>query len=207
MQRKKLRLILTIAEVCLLACLFGFVWLLLRFGTETQLINSIGLQRTRIERMTKDVLLLRYYRNTSYYTTSVAEIQDTLPLWQSTESALQNGDTAQGLPPHVPTDILNVVSQTQFDYIPLNVALQKIVLHPTQIDDTQVQIILDHRNGYTISISLILSMWDNDIQSVFLQLFWIKAVLIALLLVLVLASFYFSFDKTKLDPGTENTRI
>jgi len=198
MQKKRYSWIIFIGIVLLLFLLFGFTCVWVAFGSPANVMNAVGAQRMRVERLTKDVLILANHPTVSTRAQAVSEVQDTLPVWQETQTGLQVGDSALGLPKRPYADVVTLVIGAGVDYVPLAVALQKIEAHPAQIDPIQVQIVLSHENGYLTTMSNVNRLWQDHIDGVFSQLFWIETCLIVAILVMVIFKFWYLYPrKTK----------
>jgi len=186
-----------IATVVALVILLGLLSIWVAFGSAANVMVQIDLQRARAERMTKDVLILQYRTDIQERSQATSELQDTLPLWQQAQSGLKSGDSVLGLPRHPPAEVLIVVSQMQSDYVPMQVALQKIVSAPDKIDAIQAQIVYDHEHGYVVAMSQAVLLWQQYIDDVFLHIFWIEFGLVLTVLSLVLVNFFFTIKRLK----------
>ncbi|SRR6266702_1406388 len=177
--------------LCLL--LWGFLGVWVLYGSAANVMSQVGLQRARVERLTKDALIIAGTSGgPSDFTQAVSEAQNILPNWQATQKGLQVGDPALGLPAHPPANILLLVTQAQSDYTSINTALQHILANPTDQSDKakiQLQIVLDHENNYYIVMSQVNIFWQQRIDEVFWHLFIIETVLVMLVALLVILSF------------------
>ncbi len=180
-----------LTTLLLLLILFGFLGIWVLYGSAANVMSLVGVQRARAEHMVKDVLVLEYRSSSTERTTAISELQDTLPLWEKTQQGLQVGDTSLGLPRHPPADVLLSVIQAQSDFVPMQVALQNILAHPTHIDPTQLQIVLDHERGYYVTMSQTNALWQQQIDEIFFQLFWIETGLVAAIAGIVVVNFVF----------------
>lgn len=181
-----------ISTEVLLLLLFGFLGIWVLYGSAANMVNQAGFQRTRGERIAKDALILQYHSSPLERTQAISEMQDTLPLWMQTEKGLQYGDASLGLPRHPPPQVLLSLIQAQSDYLPMQIAAQKILANTGHIDPSQTQIILDHEHGYAVTANLVVLAWQQDIDDIFYQLFWIESGLVGAIFLIVSINFYFS---------------
>lgn len=189
------RWIVFIATLLVLLLLFGFVGVWVLYGSAATVMLQVGAQRMRVERMTKDALVLADTPTALERAQAESEIQDTFAPWQRVQVGLLVGDASIGLPQHPPADILAAVSQSASDYTPIVVALQHIAAHPGKVDPVQLQIVLSHELGYFTTMTQVNVLWQQYIDSVFQQLFWIETALIAGLFVLILVNFVLMYPK------------
>jgi hypothetical protein len=203
---KKRRLwILCISTVLLLLLLGGFCTIWVAFGSGTEIMSQVGVQRMRVERLAKDVLVLANHPTLPAQAQATSEIQDTLPIWQKTQVGLQAGDASLGLPQTGDSGIIAMVSLAQIDFLPILVALQKLLRGPP-IDPTHIQIVLSHENGYLVTMTQVNSLWQTHIDSVFSQLFWIEAAFITAILLLVALSFWYTYPHAlRVDTGNQSS--
>jgi len=188
--------IILIMEIVLLVLLSGFVAIGGGvFGSAANIMSQVGVQRTRIERFTKDVLLLSNHPTSLVRAQAVGELQDSLPLWQKTQHGLQIGDSSLGLPAPQDAEITAMLSQAQNDFVPLSGALQQISNHPTPLDELQVQIVLSHENAYLLSMNQVNRLWQVHIESAFGQIGWIEIILIVAITAITLLNFRLLYPK------------
>ncbi len=141
--RVKIRAISTInllSCLSLLLILAGFCALPL-YGWQVHLLNDISLQRARIQRMSKDILILRY-RPKIEQAQALSELQTTLPqfkIWQDRMLLFKN------------EQLQIFARQSQPDYTAAYNALLRISL--IGIDDIHLQIVLDHERGYALALA------------------------------------------------------
>ncbi len=183
-----------VSTLAALALLVGFFSLPVLHVNSTTIIDQAGLQRSRIERMTKDALLIANTLSPISYTQAVSELQVSLPLWEATERGLQVGDIALGLPVHVPSDVLLLVIQAQPDYNAIDTALRKILAGSASIANNdmlliQTQIVLDHEAKYYYLIGQINTVWKQRIYTIQDQLYYLELTLIGVVICLVLIGF------------------
>src|SRR5436853_1355459 len=127
--------LVTMIVLLLLLIAFQSVWV--THGSATSLMNEVGLQRTRSQRIVKDVLILAYRSSSQEKAQALNELQTTLPLFQQTQAGLQAGDDSRGLPKRPPQDIQLLLIQSQSDYVSLHSAGKMILAQPQQVDPTQ----------------------------------------------------------------------
>jgi hypothetical protein len=187
--------IVLILTLTLLIALFCFVTMWVAFGSDANVMLQVSSQRMRVERMTKDALVLADKPTALQRAQAESEIQDTFAPWQEVQIGLVAGDASIGLPQHPPDTIVAEANQSNADYTPMVVALGNIAAHPQHVDPVQLQIVLSHELSYFTTMSQVTTLWQQHIDSVFQQLFWIEAILIALIFVLVLVSFYVAYPK------------
>lgn len=186
-----------ITTLVLLLALFFFVGVWVLYGSAANVMMQVAAQRMRVERMTKDALMLADSPTVLQRAQATSEIQDTFAPWQVIQTGLVYGDSdaAIGLPQHPPADIAIAVSQSNADYVPIVVALKNIAAHPQHVDPVQLQIVLSHEYPYFTAMSQVTTLWEQHIDGVFHQLFWIETALIVIIFVLVLISFFLSHPK------------
>jgi hypothetical protein len=175
--------------ILLLLLLEGFTGILLASDTTTSAINALNTQRAREARMVKDVLVLEY-RPQSERAQSLSELQDILPLWEQTQQGVQGGNTSLGFLVHPPLDVALLLTQAQSDYIPLDVALRSVTAHHATIDPLQVQIIQEHDRPYTLIMNQVSVLWSAHSSEALIYLFWIKSGIVAVLLIVIVLSFW-----------------
>jgi hypothetical protein len=196
MQRTIYRVIRFTLTLCLIALLAGFLWIGYGFGNGSRIIVSALSQRMRVERMTKDALLLSIATTTLLQrSTAVSEIQNTLPLWEKVQTGLLNGDSSLGLPVSVPSDIAYQVTLTNADFIPLDTAFTAIEAKPNPPSPVQMQIIMAHEYLYFIGMSQVNILWRNDLNDQFQQFFWIEEALTGALAFMACLNFYAVFHE------------
>lgn len=169
-----------LSVVAILFCLLLWgvqgVWVL--YGSASNVMSQVGLQRSRVERLTKDALIIvGPMGQPSNFTDAVSEIQNTLPGWQQSQKGLQIGDASLGLPPRPPANIVLPLIQSQADFSAITTALQNIVVKPTRqstLMNIQLQIILDHEPAYYQALSQVNTFWKQRIDDTFFRLFWIE---------------------------------
>lgn len=175
--------LVTMIVLLLLLAAFQAVWV--THGSATPLLTQVGLQRTRSQRIAKDVLILAYRPSSEEKTLALNELQATLPLFQQTQAGLQAGDDSLGLPKRPPQDVQFVLIQSQLDYALFLNAAKMILAHPQQVDSAQVQIVLDQERSYTQTMSNVVTLWSQHIDDIFQELFDIECGLVVALLVTV----------------------
>jgi hypothetical protein len=175
----------------LLLAAFQSIWVF--GGSASGIMLQVGLQRTRVENIAKNVQILEN-QPAATHPQAVSELQSALPRFEKTQAGLQNGDDSLQLPMSVPTDIAPLVANTQPDYNAIDGALRQILAHIRQpIDPTEVAIILEHEHGYALAINQVNVAWKQRIDSAFLHIFWIESVLVAAnSIVAIIVYFYVS---------------
>lgn len=186
---KRYTFIIFVTECVLFLLLLAFLAVWVIFGSPSNIMNQIGLQRARCERIEKDALILQYDTNQQDRSQALSELQDTIPPADKAQQALQTGDTSLRLPRHPPNNVILLVNQSNSDYIPIQVAANKIIANHTPVDPLQTQIIMAHEHSYSISINNIAVAWEDQIDTVFFQLFLIEAGITLVLLVLVIMQY------------------
>lgn len=131
------------------------------YEQSSSVLDNAELQRTRVERIAKDVLILAY-RPTSEHVQAISELQITQLMWSQEQSFLTNTHNA---------DLQQLMMQTQPDYMSVSVALNIILAHTDKkIDPIQLNIILMHERPYLLSINLVVNWLQKAIND---QLFWL----------------------------------
>lgn len=194
MQRTIYRVIRLILTLCLLLLLAGFLWQGNAQGNGSRIIISALSQRMRIERLTKNALLLYSHTTTPLQRSqAVSEIQDTLPVWGKVQAGLLSGDGDLGLPASVPQDIAYQVTLSNADFIPLHTAFVKIAAQPKVSDPVQLQVVMAHEYPYFIGMSQVNILWRTHLSDQFTQFFWIEEALTGALVFMALFNFYAVF--------------
>ncbi len=175
----------------LLLAAFQSIWVF--GGSASSIMLQVGLQRTRVQSIAKDVLVLQY-RPVATHPQAVSELQSALPRFEKTQAGLQNGDTSLQLPTNVPGDIAPLVANTQPDYTAIDGALRQILAHIKEpIDPIEAAIILEHEHGYALAINQVSTAWQQRIDSAFLHIFWIESGMVgANSIVAIIVYFYVS---------------
>lgn len=181
--------LVTTLLLCLL--LVGFLSIWVAYGSAANVMSQVGLQRARVERLTKDVLLLADHPTLTEETQAVSEMQNTLPGWQQTQAGLQTGDATLGLPRHPAPDILLQLAQVQPDYTALLVAMSAILVRPAPVNPIEVQIVKDHERAYFLGMSIVNMLWQQHVDDIFWQLFWIETTHVLAIALLVVLMFLF----------------
>lgn len=200
MQRTIYRVICLVLTLCLLVLLAGFLWQGYIVGNGSRIIVSALSQRMRVERLTKNALLLSSPTTTPLQrSTAVSEMQNTLPVWGQVQAGLLNGDESLGLPVSVPTDIAYEVTLANADFIPLHTAFTAIAAKPNAISPVQLQIILAHEYLYFVGMSQVNILWRSHLNDQFQQFFWIEEALTGALTFMACFNFYAVFREKKKD--------
>lgn len=168
--------IITGAGILLLFILDAFIALPLYAGiTGSQIIAQVGAQRTRVETIAKDVIVLAY-RPDSDKPLVINQLQNVLPMWQRVQDALQNGgDKSIGIPRRLPDDVALVISGATLDYRAISTAAQLILDNQEKpVDLLQVDIILQHETDYLRAMNQVVFLFQQHIDSAYANLFWIE---------------------------------
>lgn len=181
--------VLFVATVLFLLLLEGTLGLIAAYDNTTAVTTAVVGQRAREVRMVKDVLVLAS-RPLSEHAQSFSELQDILPLWESTQKGLQVGDASLGLPRYPPTDVVLLLSAAQSDYTPLDVAFQHIVSQHGSIDPLQLQIVQEHDHGYAVTMSQVTTLWRTHMSESAIQAFWFESGVVVATLLLAMLSFW-----------------
>lgn len=123
----------------------------------------IARQRTIEQLIVKDVLILAY-RNTADHAQAVSELQNALPAWEQVERGLQNGDASLGISHNLPPEIHLLLLQAQSDFTSIDTAAHQILAHPSNVDQTQLMIILQHEHAYSITMFQMSDLFEGHIQ-------------------------------------------
>lgn len=149
------------------------------FFNEPDLINQTALQSTRVQRITKDALILAY-RSSSEHSQAISEMQDTLPALETEQVNLRTLTSS---------DTQLLVTQSQPDYAAIDTATRVLLAHPTgTIDFTQVEIIAKHERNYSLIMSQLAALRESKIQSSNLDFVVSQSVISVLIIVLVILS-------------------
>jgi len=175
--------LVTMIVLLLLLVAFQLVWV--THGSATALLNQVGLQQTRSQRIAKDVLILAYRSSSEERAQALNELQATLPLFQQTQAGLQEGDVSLGLPKHPPQDVQFSLIQAQLDYVSFLNAAKAALAQTQHVDLAQVQIVLDHEQSYAQTMSNVVALWSQHINDAFQGLFDIECGLVVALLTMV----------------------
>lgn len=175
---------ITCIALLILLGLFQSVWEL--GGSASSIMVQCGLQRTRMQAITKDVLILAY-RPTADHAQAISELQIVLPLYEQTQRGLQMGDTALMLPAHVPETVQTLMIASQSDYLAIDTAAKKIIAHSDGlVDPIQAQIILSHEHSYAVEMTQVNNAWQLQIDGAFLHIFLIESGITSLVIILLL---------------------
>lgn len=156
-------------------------------------------QRVLEEHIVKDILILAY-RPSSEHAEAVSEMQTALPVWEEVENGLQNGDTSLGISPRLPSDVKLQLSQAQPDFVYLDAAARRILAHPSSVDETQITIVLQHNQGYYISMAQVVNVLQDDMSKVANAYFTIE-LSIGVFLMIIWISFLMSINNVLKNRG------
>lgn len=123
-------------------------------------------QRVLEEHIVKDILILAYRSSPDERAEAISEMQTALPVWEQVQNGLLHGDQSLGISPHLPGDTKLLLIQAQPDYAYLDAAARHILAHPTPVDQTQLTIVLQHNQGYYISMAQAVNVLQDDIYNV-----------------------------------------
>lgn len=118
-------------------------------------LTDAATQRTRLELIVKDALILQYVPAGA--TQAFSEIQSSLPGWQAEEAELL------AIPD---SGIQAAVSAATSDYTQITAALRAIIARPGQpVDAIQVTIIRMHEGGYRSALNQIIMLIGLQVAS------------------------------------------
>lgn len=180
-----------ITITCMLLCLIlgGFQSIWVMGGSASSIMLQVGLQRSRAQAITKDVLIL-LYRPQSEHVIAISELQTILPLWEKTQQGLQQGNTALQLPMNIPMDISTLTLQALPDFLAMDTAVNSIVSHTGKnIDPVQASIVLLHQPMYSETMSELEITWKQHIDDAFLHIFIIESSITGVILLLLILIF------------------
>lgn len=165
--------------------LFQSIWVL--SGSGTSIMNQVGLQRVRVQAITKDVLILAY-RPVDEHVQSVSELQNVLPMWEKVQLGLQQGDKSLQLPAHPPDEVLQALALARSDYTAIDTAARVILANADKpVDPIQMTIIVSHEHGYAVAMSQVANAWQSHIDDAFIQIFyWESGIVLVLIVLLIL---------------------
>lgn len=178
-----------VLKLIMFLTLWGLIGIWVLNGSPASVMAQTGLQRARVERMSKDALIIITNPASPFFAQSVSELQIVLPLWRETQTALVTGSQTLGLPIHPPADILLLMNETQPDFIALSSALQDIynnATNPSARMSIQLQIVLAHESPYYYGISQVSSLWQLKIDNAFMFLYWLEVGTLAILTTLTI---------------------
>jgi len=178
------RRIISISMIALLVLLIAFQLVPLTFN-ETSILSQVGQQKTRSQRIAKDVYVLAY-RPEDEHAQAVSELQNTLPVWEQTQGQLQAI--------RISGNISIYITQSQPDFTAMDTASRKLLAianaNPNaKTDTTQVDIVAEHERGYYLSISQFITAFDQHIQSRMQLLVYIESGIGAAILALTIVQF------------------
>jgi hypothetical protein len=128
-------------------------------------IRVIARQRTIEQLIVKDVLIMAY-RPTADHVQAISELQNALPNWEKVQNGLQNGDADLGISSNLPSDIKLLVLQSQSDFTSIDTSAHQILAHSSEVDQTQLLIILQHERAYSLTIFQVSSLFEDHILGV-----------------------------------------
>jgi len=175
------RRIVLISAIALLVLLIAFQLVPLTFN-ETAILSQVGQQKTRSQRIAKDVYVLAYRPNDEH-AQAISELQNTLPSWEQTQAQLQHI--------RISGNIDVYIVQSQPDFTAMDTASRKLLAianaNPNaKTDTTQVDIVAEHERGYYLSISQFISAFDQHVQERMQLLVYIEVGIALLILILTI---------------------
>jgi hypothetical protein len=160
-------------------------------GSASSIMNQVGLQRARVQAITKNVLILAY-RPITEHAQAVSELQNVLPIWERTQNGLKAGNASLQLPANVPGDIATLVSLAQSDYLAIDTAARVILAHTaTPVDPLQLAIVVSHEHGYALAMTQVVNAWQQHIDAAFFHLYLIESGITLGLIALILLFYIF----------------
>lgn len=198
--------LLIAGKVGLLLVLLGFLAIWVAYTSPAGFMAQVATQRGREQRIVKNALVLAYRTDPRERAVALAELQDVLPIWEQVQKGLLVGDRSLGLPRNIPGNIVFILASANTDYVPLDVAARKILVQHNPVDPLQVQILIDHDRGYSNALYQVTLLWQQHIDDVFLQLYFIETGLVGGVLLLVLAQFLFVTRPALKEINTLNAR-
>jgi hypothetical protein len=159
--------------IALLLMLGGFVALPVN-NRDLRVVNQISMQRTRVELIVKDVLILAY-RPKVDHAQAISQLQIVLPGWENTQDGLQTGNRNLGIPANLPDEIASAIDMTTPDYLAIKTAAETILRDKDQpVDPIQMDIILQHERDYLLAMSQVGTLYQQNAEARNVQLYWIK---------------------------------
>lgn len=192
-------------DVCILSRILGWfgiflLLILLAFEALPLMPNStlntfhlVARQRVLEEHIVKNILVLAY-RPQDEHAEAISEIQTALPVWEQVENGLQKGDTVLGISPRLPQDMKLLLIQAQPDFVYLDAAVRKILEHPSPVDQTELEIVLQHDQGYYIAMAQVVNVLQDDLRSMVIIYFSIELI-IGIILMTIWISFLISINR------------
>jgi signal transduction histidine kinase len=95
---------------------------------DTRVIDVAALQRTLSERLSKAALAILVARDAATQTTYVNELLSVVPQWEHSHLALQQGDTAMGLPGHNSPDVTRLFAAIAPNFNAMQDAATKLLV-------------------------------------------------------------------------------
>lgn len=164
MSHGKIR-VLGVFGIILILFSIAFAALPLLPSSTLGVIRIIARQRTLEQLIVKDVLILTY-RSSGDRVQAISEIQNALPTWEKVQAGLQNGDESLGISSNLPGEINLVLLQAQSDFTSIDTATHQILAHPSQVDQTQLSIILQHDHTYSLDMFQMSDLFESHILSI-----------------------------------------
>lgn len=169
------RLIRIIVPFCLFLLLLIAGFQAIPLTVSNAQVIQADLQRTRCELIVKSVLILAY-RPTAEHTQAISDLQVVLPLFEQEQAILVSYHS---------DSIQTYLLQAQPDYLAIIKATQNILAQKDKpVDMVQVNIILDHEQGYFHSMNELLIYGQQRLDARAVQVFSYESGIDALLLLI-----------------------
>lgn len=169
--------------------------------SDSKIINISGKQRMLSQKLTKEVLILNFYADTTNRKQEITRINEIIKLWKFNHYALENGNDSLGFPKQKSKSLsdLFVAIKPNFDNI-VKAATAFLNNKKAGIQEIEnqklVQTILDNQGVFLDKMNRIVGEYDKEaLEKVTLQSKTEYAILIFTMLVLLL-EFIFIFKPT-----------
>lgn len=152
-------------------------------------IYQAGLQGTRSQVITKDMLILETQTDQESRSQAISDLQVLLPLFEQEQSTL----TSYRL-----TDVNVLMSNARSDYLALDAAVKATIANSNKsVDKTQVDIVLAHNTSYLHTMNQVVVALQGHVDDENLHLFIIEAIIDGLLILLSIIFFFVIKSITK----------
>ena len=200
LRRLYLFAILTIAVTVLLS------QLLIQYNLNSQLsdsriINISGKQRMLSQKLTKEILILNFYADTTNNEQEISRINEIIKLWKFNQKALECGNDSLGFPKVKSKELSDLFKAIEPNFNNIVRAATKFLHHKKQgIKEKEnqilVQTILKNQGAFLEKMNEIVGQYDKEaLEKVTLQSKTEYAILLFTMLVLLL-EFIFIFKPT-----------
>lgn len=200
LRRLYLFAILTIAVTVLLS------QLLIQYNLNSQLsdsriINISGKQRMLSQKLTKEILILNFYADTTNNEQEISRINEIIKLWKFNQKALEYGNDSLGFPKVKSKELSDLFKAIEPNFDNIVRAATKFLHHKKQgIKEKEnqilVQTILKNQGAFLEKMNEIVGQYDKEaLEKVTLQSKTEYAILLFTMLVLLL-EFIFIFKPT-----------